>query len=1133
MKKNVLIRKELTQRIGFFISILIMAGNSIYCQELIETFAPPPPPQASNLGTYIDNPVSLYTGKPEINIPIHTIKTQNLELPISISYSTDNVRIIDFPGEIGFGWTLFAGGTVSSQINGFPDALVFGQVGQRDPTHTWTNLGPNPHTTPPLWVQQAAFNGHDIEPDIFYFNYPGGSGKFVLRNDGSAMLLEQSDIKISFEMGMDYSLPSPGNDFIKWIITDEKGIKYTYGQKHPGDVSKGTNQAMLDQNLFGSKFFTNAWYLRRIESPFGDWIELEYENRHPTTGIRYWESQYFQRTYLINNSFITPLDYSEGTGAATVNIDKRLRRILSSSGELVVLNWTIWEHDPKVVLCTSLTTNQHIVSFHYSLLNNQNQGNRPKLDRLEVNPKYGNTQGYSYSFAYNDNIGLPPRTSFAQDLWGYFNGRLTNSNLLPSIKVRSDQSLLSFDDLSYDITELRRWGYVNNCNVANNTWRINGADRSVNPDYITQGVLREIVFPTGGRRVFEFEPHEFGRIGNRPVRITTTTSEQLCTLIVMDEETSSCHSIAIQSTTEVRFETMMHTNTASINFKEELRPLVQLINQSTGAIVYSKRMPAMETAPSVFMDMQNITLNPGIYRLTLSTFDNGMNAHTTLFHEISNTQRLSLGGGLRIKSIEFHDEGSEPLKYNYHYKDRNSNFGVLTRYPLHAFVVNPNSFNGVICNFNLRVFSNSVTPLESNQLPRVYYTSVQTTIEGKGGLSKASFLNSVFPHLQGIINAPSPPSTSTAFGHFGLPNKYPFSPFLNEYYIPYDWNVPESIIHYVQNENGQTRQVMRETNSYNPLAFSYGGEYVTGLKVSFEVEVCSDGIQSNRYYYKPYFILQSIGTHLEEVVKENFFEGNNDPLLETTKFFRDSPNHNRTTRTFSINSDGNEYITNLYYPADLQNPPLWVVEMTNKNMHQLPLIQQTILAGSNRIINSQIIEYNTFNQFIRPFRVYNNDGSFNTSPLWNQNFNFNTNNHFLKTTISKYDAMGNVSEVIEEGNKYTTIIWGYNYLYPIAVIENANYNSVIIALGNTSIDEMQNMTDNNLLSVFSNLRTELPNALITTYTHIKHVGISRVIDHRGLVTQYFYDNMGRLARIIDHEGKIIEEYQYHYAEPSN
>ncbi|HEY4654092.1 MAG TPA: hypothetical protein VIH22_06240, partial [Cyclobacteriaceae bacterium] len=85
----------------------------------------PPSPDAASLGKYGGTPVGLHTGIPNISIPLYTIKTSRLEVPISISYHAGGVKVSEIASWIGLGWSLQAGGVITRSVVGKPDNLGF------------------------------------------------------------------------------------------------------------------------------------------------------------------------------------------------------------------------------------------------------------------------------------------------------------------------------------------------------------------------------------------------------------------------------------------------------------------------------------------------------------------------------------------------------------------------------------------------------------------------------------------------------------------------------------------------------------------------------------------------------------------------------------------------------------------------------------------------------------------------------------------------------------------------------------------------------------------------------------------------------------------------------------------------
>lgn len=84
-----------------------------------------PTPNTASLGRFGDVPVSYYTGRPEIGVPIYTLKVRDFSLPVSLSYDTGGVLINSLPSWVGQNWTLNAGGVITRTVQGRYDELVF------------------------------------------------------------------------------------------------------------------------------------------------------------------------------------------------------------------------------------------------------------------------------------------------------------------------------------------------------------------------------------------------------------------------------------------------------------------------------------------------------------------------------------------------------------------------------------------------------------------------------------------------------------------------------------------------------------------------------------------------------------------------------------------------------------------------------------------------------------------------------------------------------------------------------------------------------------------------------------------------------------------------------------------------
>ncbi|MFZ4414832.1 MAG: hypothetical protein ACOYOV_17230 [Bacteroidales bacterium] len=120
-----------------------------------------------------------------------------------------------------------------------------------------------------------------------------------------------------------------------------------------------------------------------------------------------------------------------------------------------------------------------------------------------------------------------------------------------------------------------------------------------------------------------------------------------------------------------------------------------------------------------------------------------------------------------------------------------------------------------------------------------------------------------------------------------------------------------------------------------------------------------------------------------------------------------------------------------------------------------------------------------------------------------------------------------LNEILVDDDITTVYLWGYNYKYPVAKIQNSTYADVISAMSVT-YDALQTKTETELTTIFNSLRTALPNAMITSFTYNPLFGKSTETDINGKTTYFEYDPQGRLKATKDQDGKIMNEYEYHY-----
>ena len=91
----------------FLLFVFLYWGNDIQGQTqeiVLKNYTPSP--EAYSLMEYSEIPVSLYTGVPDISIPIYTIRVGNYSLPISLRYHASGIKVGQEASRIGLGMIL-------------------------------------------------------------------------------------------------------------------------------------------------------------------------------------------------------------------------------------------------------------------------------------------------------------------------------------------------------------------------------------------------------------------------------------------------------------------------------------------------------------------------------------------------------------------------------------------------------------------------------------------------------------------------------------------------------------------------------------------------------------------------------------------------------------------------------------------------------------------------------------------------------------------------------------------------------------------------------------------------------------------------------------------------------------------
>lgn len=487
-------------KISFFWIILLFV-NSLLGQKNPYPEVSIASPTAAALGKYGDIPVNYHTGIPEVNIPLYTISEGPLKLPVSLSYQGGGVKLLETASWVGLGWTLNAGGVITRTVQGAPDekntSNVTNQAFGHFSDYGFTNYLYKDIAGNPISYQDWAdfADGHkDGEPDLFFFNFNGYTGKFYLSDDRTPVVIPQQDLKIEYTYSTGASIQS-------FTITTPDGVKYIFGNSTGtvGAPPVETTNSWTKESGMETGTVISSWFLNKIQSADGLFsISLQYASEN-------------YGYYVVGTHPVEPTSSDPGCYIVKNIISGvRLSKIISSNGEVdfiantvrtdlstsaataVESGYTTAKCLDKIQIKNSIDFCKEF-DFSYSYFTDASDVLLPStfLDvgfsistdkkrlRLDnVNEKNcNNAQAIPpYTFTYSS-VNLPRRLCFAQDHWGFNNGQINNSTLIPTYRV--------FDGSTSDTHY--------------------GANRDANEAATPAASLTKIKYPTGGTTTFDWE----------------------------------------------------------------------------------------------------------------------------------------------------------------------------------------------------------------------------------------------------------------------------------------------------------------------------------------------------------------------------------------------------------------------------------------------------------------------------------------------------------------------------------------------------------------------------------------------------------------------------------------------------
>jgi RHS repeat-associated protein len=670
----------------------------------------PSTPNAAAMQQHTDQKINTATGTPDIGVDIFTMKEGPIEVPINLSYHAGGIKLGESASWVGLGWSLSGQGMISRQIVGYKDDGIHGYMtGECEDEHD-NNLTATE-------ADNIIVGKVDCEPDVFYINIPGYSGKMVYARHkevgGGWYVYNHSDIKVQ-----EYTL-GQGHPITHFEITTPDGNIYLLGEEHTEVSRYGPtyNDALLEEEV------TTIWYLKKITSADGlHAVTYTYTDEH-VDAINIGSNEATDIAIAANGASCG------GTGGVTLvrtnytlTDGKRLVSITNSSGtesitfvpqsgyrqDLVALRNAALS--PKALdkieirygaeRCAkyqmTYTYANPSASFHFQ--------KRLVLNQVQYQSCLAGTSIPPYVFTYDDVDALPSRLSKQVDEWGYYNGEAGNES--------------------------------HNTLIPNNAYVLVGGVkvyhgspdpyisciRRPNADYMKKGSLIRVKYPTSGYTQYTYEPHtEYGCRRTGIYVDTINNRHSNCSMVAPAfNHITTCKSFTAAELMSIDFKIETHFTDASPNGCPSMPPgrfVVKLTAMEdytstpiSSVYTYTVNDPSA-TDITPYMHMQSMFSPPlsadvpyrfliEILPVMSSTPQADVYLKVRYLPEENN-----IIGGLRIKKIESREtDFTAPITANYEYNDAaNKSTGVVLIEPLYGYT----AFLNIGLQIFLKKFSSS------------------------------------------------------------------------------------------------------------------------------------------------------------------------------------------------------------------------------------------------------------------------------------------------------------------------------------------------------------------------------------------------------------------------------------------
>jgi len=511
-------------------------------------------PEASAFKKYGEESVNEYTGTADISVPLYTIKSKDVEIPIVLRYDASGIKVEQEASWVGLGWNLMVGGCINYVCAGGHDMYGTPEIENSVWTEyltsefsPWTGgiiLGTMESVSGPVARNRSLYYTYNANensnwmnklnmPQNFVYsyieNFDGlikGMNDYINWGHGERDFYSVNVMGKSFMFFIDpltlkaFNIGKAGEDFkviptyysnvqngignqpdvSKWTITDSDGYIYEFAVGDKFHVDHRTNF-----------YYSSCWYLTKLQTPLGETVYFEYSSLDKQPRLNLVESHEI------------PFFHEGGAFCCRNVSQQKYTHFLDNEND----NMNVTSH-----YLSKIKTGNQVVSF---LTSGSNECSGRKLDEILIKT--------------NDNDSTLIKTIKLS--YGSFGFSNVGGNYAPNdrsnqsenrLKLNNVKEIASTDTLttSFSYNEAINlpskrscaqdyWGYFNgkennvsgrgnsllpkpskfmtsrNSNEIEKLGVTFGADRFTHGEFMKAAILNKVIYPTGGYTTYEYE----------------------------------------------------------------------------------------------------------------------------------------------------------------------------------------------------------------------------------------------------------------------------------------------------------------------------------------------------------------------------------------------------------------------------------------------------------------------------------------------------------------------------------------------------------------------------------------------------------------------------------------------------